>query len=87
MTAKMPTGYRWTSKCELTDKKGEKVLLPDALEKLDDIDFNKPAYILTDGYRTHINHDLLLLALSAQKYPTVVESLAREIRKNLSEKP
>ena len=75
----------WTSRCELTTKKGEKVPLLKAMEMLDEIDFTKPAHVyVTENSRTCVKHDLLLLSLSADKYPVVIESLAREMRKALN---
>ena len=73
----------WYSKCELTTKKGEKVPLLKALEELDEIDFTKPAYVF-DAY---VDHDLLLLCLSSDKYPVVIESMARDMKRSLREKP
>lgn len=73
----------WVAHCSLTDKKGRRVPLPKALEQLDSIDFSKPAYLFeTPNSRTSVSHDLLLLSLSAEKYPVAIEQIVRKFRKD-----
>ena len=77
----------WPLAAKLTTKKGEQITVREALQHpaktdpLDDIDFTKPAYL----YGQPVDHELLLLGLSADKYPVAIEKRAREVRKWLQQ--
>jgi len=56
---------------------------PRGPDPLDDIDFSEPIEMYGQKY----DHDLLLLALSADKYPVALEQMARKLKKALLTSP
>ena len=69
----------WTKNCELRMKDGSTLPLPKAMERLDDIDFSRAAKL----YDATVSHELILLGLAADAYPTVIEVEALRLKEAL----
>lgn len=72
----------WFRSLKVMTKSGEEVLLIDALKEdmLEQIDFRKPGYL----YEKPIPHELVLLSVSAERYPVIIERMMKKMREVVS---
>ena len=72
----------WFKSVKVVTKKGEKVPLVDAMKDglLDEIDFAKPGYL----YEKPLPHELLLLSVSAERYPVIIEQMMKRMKELVS---
>ena len=81
---------RWASRCFFTTFAGESVSLKEVLESeeaFESVDFSKTGHLYPrKGSSAKINHDALLLALSSETYPTVIEATAKKLKKALNDR-
>jgi hypothetical protein len=72
----------WFRSIKVVTKKGEEIPLVHAIKDglLDEVDFLKPAYL----YEKPLPHDLVLLAVSAERYPVIIEQMMKKMREVMS---